>query len=346
MSAVLISLGLVSAMLMWIDIINISENVKKTILCILLFYACVCGCYAFPDSADFLTYLSIYYLPASDSFDFQPYQISYLDYGFLWFWTLIKSFGGDIYTAYFITCIVSLYLYYESICRYTKYYFCAWAFILVRTFYISNIVQIRQGLGSAILLYSLRYVEESCFFKFLFCVVIAASFHQSFILAIFIYPLGKINWTKEKCIFSIMIMLIASATNISSYFFDAIQLAGVGADKIASYSGTSFFQPISLSDLLFRLLMAMIGIFYVLKYEAKYKDIFVGMLVTGCAITLFFSSYYVLGRLANNFLLCLPFAISLLFYNDYRLNGKIFIMLMLNIVFIVLLVKNYINVFL
>ena len=117
------------------------------------------------------------------------------------------------------------------------------------------------------------------------------------------YPFCIIKWTKSKCLLSIGVSLLAGLIGISDIIFALSNFIGYGAEKILTYSGSVFFEEFSRVGLTLRL-MAIAGfMFYLLKWKKPYANSLVGMLVLGFFFTTIFSSYAVMQRLANNFLL-------------------------------------------
>lgn len=344
MTLSLCSLAVLSCVCIWLDIINIPFGVKKGILGLLLICACICGCYEFPESADFSVYLDLYYEPSSDVFEFPAFQVGKIDYGFFWLWTFVKSLHGSVYDAYFVTCTITMILYYKGICRCTKYIYGAWAIILVRLYYVYNIVQIRQGLASAILIYSFKYIEEKNFRAYLTCVFLATLFHQTFIVTILIYPFSLIKWTKVKCLLFMLVSLMFALIDAGDMMIKFAGTMGYGFEKLMMYSGSVFFEEPAFYGIATRLMAIVFFMYYLLKWEKPYANCFVGMLALGFFFTVTFSSYQVMQRLGNNFLLCLNFVATYFFYESNNLGYRMSVVIVIEIIFMLVFAKNYLMV--
>lgn len=63
----------------------------------------------------------------------------------------------------------------------------------VPNFFFEEHIHIRQGIATAICLYSVRYVLDRKFWKFMLCLVIAYQFHQSSMVFFLAYWLVRVR---------------------------------------------------------------------------------------------------------------------------------------------------------
>lgn len=337
---ILIILGIVTIIFSWLDIFSISLFIRKIILGILMIGALYVGCISFPNSADFEVYKILYFSGASDQFDFPYIEDGIIDYGFLWLWILVKSFGGDIHDAYFVTCVIALFCYYVSISKYTSYILTVWSFIYIRIFCVSNIIQIRQGLAMAIILLGLQYIEKRCFWKFLITVILAALIHKTVVVVILLYPLTFINWNESKFFIGVVLFTFLSVIGISEMFFLLASIIGIGVEKIYSYAGTVYFSELSIEALLMQGIPILLCAYYLICKKERYTNLFVSMLLCGYFFLMLSKELVIMSRMTSTFLLCMNFIPVYLFCDCKKISHKIIIMLLINLVLIVLFLKN------
>ena len=85
-------------------------------------------------------------------------------------------------------------------------------FLLVSmTYYFISFNAVRQMVGAALLLFSLRYVEKKRFWKFFFCVVIASFLHKICAIFFVVYFFDKIQIRWKSAVFlTALVMLLSS----------------------------------------------------------------------------------------------------------------------------------------
>lgn len=339
----LIALGIMTIFCSWLDIFNISLLVRKIVLFGLMLAALYVGYSNFPSSSDFSIYDVLYFSGASEEFIFSDFEDGIIDYGFWLLWKEIKALGGDIYTAYFITCALSLFCYYVSISRYTSYVLTAWSFIYIRIFCSSNIIQIRQGLAMAIILFALQYIEKKCFWKFLLVVVIAASFHKTALVVILLYPLASVKWNVFRFIYTVTVITLLGSIGISNIVYWGVNIAGIGAEKLYSYAGSIYFSESSFTGIVVQGLSILLCSYFLLKIPSeKYTNLFASMLVAGYFFLMLSKDLYVMGRITSIFMLCMNFIPIYLFCICKNISHKMFVMMSISLLLSVLLFKNVI----
>ena len=337
----LIGLVFISSICCFIDLF-FTDNLKKYIILIcLLLFALYCGYYNFPLSADYGVY-NMYFNHASSNFEFK-YDNDIYDYGFVWLFTLVKSCNGDVMDAYFLVCFITLLLYYLVFKQNTKYIFVAWFLIVARYFYVQNVVQIRQGLACAIMLYSLRYIQQNNKIKFIITLLPAVLIHKTLIVAALLYPLSKINWDMLKIIVALSISFVLYLIPLTDFvFYTIIPSFGIYVPKIASYEGTGYFVPIDFVTVFPRFIYIIVASYILLKCkDEKYNMIYIGMLILSIFVLCMFSDFAVLSeRLASIGFLAFTFIPGVCLQFVKGINNKIYMLMMILIVCGMFAVKN------
>lgn len=343
MNDFIVVLGVLNIMATWLDISDISTNLKKCFFVVLLFGALYGGCEWFPQTVDFPIYNDLYFMAASDEFVYPEIEDSIVDYGFLYLWTTVKSLGGDIYISYFFTCLITLLLYYFSITRYTKFIFSVWALIYARFFFIQNVLQIRQGLACVLVLFALRYVYERKLFRFVLLVCLASLFHKTVIVAIFIYPLSLIAWNRTKIIITVCISVVLAAVNVGEFtLVSVVSYLGIGAEKVFSYAGSIYFSPLPVEEVFIRGCECLLVSLYLIRWKkSDLNNTYVSMLVLGILFLCIFKEMQIFSRMVSTFLICLNFATLEVFNESKKLEYRIPVMIIMNLLTACLLYKNY-----
>lgn len=340
----IIILLLLSAGAMWLELFNINSYIKKIILSILLIIAIFVGNNMFPYSNDYSIYNGLYYRIANDNFEFfYSSDDNIIDYGFLYVVTLIKSFGGDIYDVYVVVCAICMFIYYYALNKYTVYILIPWYMIVSRYFENQNIIQIRQGLAVAVMLLSLKFAKERRIIPFVLIIIIAASIHKTLIIALCIYPLNLVNWTKLKIIYVYMLIIFLSLLPITNIVFEyVLPTAGIVIDKWDAYKGTVFAQPMSYANLASRLIV--FSVFLPWLYKRKnigYNNIFFSMSIIGMILLSAFNTMAELsGRLSSIFVVATFFAPSVLLEEYSNMSNKVVLVIFFMVLGLILFIRN------
>lgn len=106
--------------------------------------------------------------------------------------------------------------------KYVRYFLISMLFYLVHTYVARELMQIRAGLACALCLYSLRYIVNQQFWKFLSVIALASSFHlgaSTFLLA---YSLGKLNISSRVIIITLIVSFITAIAFPLGAFFKTL----------------------------------------------------------------------------------------------------------------------------
>lgn len=317
-----------SIVLCFLDITNLSWTLKKYIFAILLIGAVICGTNIFPQSADAENYRAFYWLNASNEFIFEySTDDSFIDWGYMWLHTFVKSLGGNFIMTYILTCLIALLLYYKSFVEYTTYIFVGWFTLFSRYFEAQNIVQIRQGLGTALMLYSVKFIYKRDVKKFLICIGMATLIHRAMIIGIILYPMSLIKWNLRRYVFAILLSIGLYLYPITDLvFLKLAPMLGIGTFKFDTYQGYSFFSEEYDSTRFFIKYMYMLicSVFLYKFIDVKYNKIFFSMLIAGLEIFCAFKDFAVLsGRLSTSFCIASSFAAEWFIKYEKTYWGKI-----------------------
>lgn len=199
-------------------------------------------------------------------------------------------------------------------------------------YYFLTLNIVRQGIAMSILLYSLKYIKEDNFKKYLIFVILASCFHAMSLIYIPIYFLTKVNWKKRK---NMMFFVIFPVLSIIAIFFI------FNFTKYGNYINSKFdLNEFLIHEIILSSIVLVLSVFKrkELKKQSEYFNIyFILQLITfGTAILSKFIP--VADRIVWYFYLQNIFFIPLLIKNIKNINLKALIVMFL---FVVLFINVY-----
>mgnify|MGYP003369573761 CR=1 FL=1 len=117
-------------------------------------------------------------------------------------------FGSKYYILNFIIGFLTMYLFYKTIWENSNIpWLSMWIFIST-CLYFQTFNQARQMLAIAIIFYSIKYIDEKKFKKYLIGVLLAASIHTSAIIMLPLYFIGRLEVNKKNITKYILLSII------------------------------------------------------------------------------------------------------------------------------------------
>jgi hypothetical protein len=158
--------------------------------------------------------------------------IAKLEYVYYGLNKALVALGGDYRWLFAVCSTLFLLFVFLEIFRDSPYPKQSVYFIVAMSYYFIFMNAMRQMIGCAILLFSLRYVENRKFFPFLCCVIVACGFHITCIVFVIVYFIGKIDF-KPKCVFATTVVLF-----VTSHFFGGLLTKILYLTPYARYIGS------------------------------------------------------------------------------------------------------------
>ena len=153
---------------------------------------------------------------------FQQYPT---ELGYVWFNVLLSYITANRYLFIFVVTLIIYVLYFINIKRYALDYRIALLFFLALLFFFT-FTYLRQMIGVGIAGLSIKYVYERKLWKFVFFVLLAASFHNS---AVILFPIYFIPMRKYSLSIVMLLMLVCFIIGVS----------GASSSIFEAYSSTS-----------------------------------------------------------------------------------------------------------
>lgn len=184
---------------------------------------------------------------------------------------------------------------------------------------------IRQGISICIFLYSIKYVEQSRFWRYLLCILFATLFHYSAIVMIFVYFIKKMRLNKTTWIILITISLVLMILKIP------FKLAFLIIPHLPYYSGyiedsTAFQAEASIGfGIIYIVVLAMIIAIYSSKINFP---IYVNIYLIGSLIYISFFGIAIIQRIGQYMLFCNCITFALLIKRTHKETINKFVLLL------------------
>lgn len=172
--------------------------------------------FRFKIGADYFQYVNLF----SDSQEISDVSLDYfltnphsIEYGYLILESFIKYFTNDYDVFIFIYNFIMFFFLYKGIKYFPNHNIQLFIFYCL-LFLQYTIDAYRQGMALSISLFSIRYLFQEKFIKYILCIFLAFLFHKVSILLIPLYFIIKVNFFIKK--YTILVILFISI--LLSYF--------------------------------------------------------------------------------------------------------------------------------
>lgn len=157
-----------------------------------------------------------------------------------WLYVLVNKiffdFGFPFYYITFFVVIVSLTLQFSTIAKYSALPFFSILFYFMPHYFFSEAGQMRQGLGIAVCVFSLRYIIKRDVWRFLICMFFALGFHKSAIVFIPAYWLVLLPFSAKQWAGLLVLSIILAPFEVYTLFGGLFQSL-TPADVSDAYTG-------------------------------------------------------------------------------------------------------------
>ncbi len=226
----------------------------------------------------------------------------------------------------------------------SKYFIFATLFYFTHTFIVRDMTQIRAGIGAAILLYSIQYIERENLWKFLLAVFLASTFHLACAIFLLIYPLYKLNWSLKTWIYIVVTCFLIAHIAPFGKILLSLPTGGI-FKRISDYMwmvGDDSRGVLTNPTILKQLFFVMIGLGFYNTLREKiphFRVLFVPYILSVCWLMVWHDFPIVAGRLATFFsiteVIIIPsIAMTLVTSRSRPLMGAILVLLALTILYL------------
>lgn len=239
---------------------------------------------------------SFYELPALDK-AYSNNQLDQifetLDVGYYLFNSIVKMLGGGIQVVFFCISLASSILLIKNLRYYSNYVLTGLLVYYTFYFFVLDLSGIRQGLALQIFLFSLKYIGQKKFLKFLLIILIATSIHWSSLLLLPLYFFIRNDSSKKLTIALFLISAFVFTFQIKwlgSILGDLIfqlNFASKIAEKVDAYTSIEIYATVRKWDLysIFNFLRLSLVAFFCIKHKViltekvKYFNLFYNLIL-------------------------------------------------------------------
>jgi hypothetical protein len=127
--------------------------------------------------------------------------------GFNWLVRFVYAvFGGEYYEVVFaVFAFATLTIFLKAFIRLSDSFFMSFLLFMTFGLYFQTFNTVRYYLALSIALYSMRYLMEKDYIKFVVVIFVAAFFHKSVLLVIPVYMLATLSWKKWQIILGVVL---------------------------------------------------------------------------------------------------------------------------------------------
>lgn len=267
--------------------------------------------------------------------------------GFYLIEKLSAIFHLPVYGFFLIVAALTMIFLSISFRKYTSLPLLATLLYFVRFYLNRDLNQIRSGISSAIVLFSINYIYRKKPVKFVLTVLIAGQFHTGAYVMLLTYPIYfLVIKLKSKIIYLYPIILIMASFfsfEIKNLLVQVIDIVGEGSTYI-TYSdyvqGSGLLNPV----LLMQIFVSLTALYVCLKKKQTEKLIYTIIVVymVSTIVLVLLSQYSVLaGRTSTILATCEPIIIIYLFRSFMSKLGTTFLGIMLAfVIFYVLFIST------
>ncbi len=203
---------------------------------------------------------------------------------------VIKWFGfSESWVLFFVFAALAVTINVASLRRYSNYI--GYAFFLYLCFYFfgREMGQIRQGLATSILFWSVRYVIKRDVKRFILVVLVASAFHVSSLVILPLYFIGNLSFSRRLYCIVLLSGLVLSFVPWHNYILPFLPSNLPGLD----YIGTVYDEPYSLFSIsMLRRILPAILVLVWYRALAERSDsrflVFRNMVIIGAFLSLLF----------------------------------------------------------
>lgn len=181
---------------------------------------------------DTSTYIRVFSLHTP--FDFNDR----MEPGYILLCSLIKLLTSNPNAIIIVTGGISIFLFYDFIKKYSKWYFMSVMYFICLGFFDSSLNIIRQSIAVALTTYAYKYIQEHDLKKFILTIITAASFHVTALIVLPVYFIKGIKMnTKNICL--IVVITFISYIGFSGILNYTLRYIIGYADYVGSIYGES-----------------------------------------------------------------------------------------------------------
>lgn len=210
-----------------------------------------------------------------------------LELGYLYLNSIVQYIVNAPQLLFFIVASISIFAYYSIFRKYSPYIALSFFIYLSLLYVFREVVQIRNGVACALVLYSIRFIHEQKIKKYIMTILIASSFHLTALVGFSFYFINKVLWTRKKIFLVLCFGIIITQIEWIYQVMDILGNIGLLYYRIAKYQGDIVAQQeVTLAKyLMYCLILAWLGLSnWCNRKKGSLENLLLGILVFGVVI--------------------------------------------------------------
>lgn len=196
----------------FLEISNVSSRKLKVLhIVIVLVFLFVAGL-RYETGVDWLAYENYFdeVVPLNEAFNFNTFSNAFLtlDGGYYLLNSIVKMLGGNIQIVFFIVSLTTIFLLIKNLKYYSNHVLTGLLIYYPFFFFIFDMSGIRQGLAIQIVLFSVKYITQKRFSKFLFFIILATGIHWTALILLPLYIFANKRISVGYTVFLFLISIV------------------------------------------------------------------------------------------------------------------------------------------
>ncbi|ADX67317.1 EpsG family protein [Weeksella virosa] len=270
-------------------------------------------------SPDWLAYYNAFYASGELLYLSEVHMFAKMigvESGYIYMNRLFYKLGFDFGIVSLVLVIISLSLKFSTLKRYSAYPMLALFMYTVPNFFFEEHIHIRQGIATAICLYSVRYVLDRKFWKFMLCLVIAYQFHQSSMVFFLAYWLVRVRISTPLIGVFVGMTIVANYTGLTSVIDAIMEVMPIGQEKFEAYESDLYKSGgVAVGDIVKIITVVLIMIYNKAVEHDKNYVAFRNLFLMGVMLYFFLGKGIFGIRLPGYYLVFLGLVVCSILYN-------------------------------
>ena len=257
-----------------------------------------------------------------------------VEFGYILLNKIILIFTENYYWLFIITALIFCFFMFKSIFEQSKYRAISTYIFLTAGLYFYSMNVMRQSMGFAIFLYSLKYIRTKNLKKYVFYILIATSIHKSSLVYLPIYFIRNVKIDYKKFIFISLSIILSK--NIIFNFLGMI----LYNTKYYNYISGFYADPTKsmISPIINFLIICIFLLFYKVKSDDIEYKLYLNIHIVAYLISLLLGTVPLISRVFIAFyhinILSIPYLISLIKGKRSKELATLFVFIFFGTIFI------------
>jgi hypothetical protein len=162
---------------------------------------------------------------------------------------ILNSLNAEFYMMFFTFAFISLSINHIALKKYSPYVFLSILIYISHSFLLKELIQVRAGIASSILLFGVVYLHNKEFKKYAVVIMVASLFHKGAIIAFFLYLFNMFDFKKNTLYLLLFLSIIVYFIGMFDIVISLLQSINVIPKQAELYlSWDKYIEPLGLSN--------------------------------------------------------------------------------------------------